>query len=647
MLLTPLGILPVDRFDGGLAAPDGTRRLANAAGALMARTASGWQVWTASGWVAADPPEHDRTLAEDSGRRWQRRAGLVEVVAVDPAEGWRIQGRGLAFDADRLVALAALPDRIVAVTGIGTETATTLANLGPLDAPDAPDPAAGTLDALPFRPGDMVLWAETGDGRRVWNGAAGGWVAPDPARSPWLARLALDAGDIAAGFERGAEWASVAVTGADGQSAPARFDWSRGGQMPFDRVTALHADAGRLMLGTAFGLRLMRDGGVPADEGLFAATAGQGTVAVPRLGRPANDPALLLAETAGGCLDILSSGAPQPCADASGLAERLAVQTPLWRWTETDDAARGAYLLADGSALPLPDRLGGGMPHDLRRAVIGCGSQSLELWQGSDIAAQWTGAAPLRLDLIAIATGLHCQTADAPLGGGETLEAAPYALIGGGAAVLDARGGWGPVSANLALAATTRQAGLVPWEAERLRLSLTDGLLRPEYRWRDDTWAPLAWDGGRMPVDRIDGVALDGAQIAAVTPVGVTLRTGAGIDSDSLLLAVADDRAALSACRVDRIEGLDGSTQAAPSASGAPLRFRCADGRVWQGAPGEPADEGALTAAADPFLRRVLIRDALWQWERIDSRPGQSGALTITFRGEGLALDGGRFDIDS
>lgn len=655
VLLTPIGLFPTGTFAGAEAASAGTVLLANEGADLLARTADGWLRLAGSGWAASDPPDHNRLLAEESGRRWQRVAGVVRVVAIDPAEGWRVQGSGIDFDANRLIALAASPTALVAVTGLGTETAASVADLAPLKPAVAADPGALVLDALAVTPGDVVLWAQTAAGPLAWDAASRSWRTPDPARSPWQARQAIAGGPITLGFDGGLPWARVAVAGPNGKSAPADFTWNRGEEMPFDTVTALHVEGDRLTLGTRFGLRLLEGVLRPTDLGLFAPVAGKGPNPVRRVGRPLATPDRLLADTAEGCLDATSPGAPQPCADAAGLATRQALATGFWTWTETDEAATGRYRIADGSFVDVPAAISGAFPHDSRADAARCGGASYEVWRTDDVVMQGTtGAGAFRLDRVAGASGLHCQQETVPIGAGEVLSEGIYLLSNASVYAAGQSGGWVAVTIAQADAARLRKAGSVPFDADRLRYSLLgDGALQPEYRWQSDLWSSLAGQNGAgqsiwFAIDQITGLASASGKLAVLTPVGALQRPGGALDPDALLLAVPQDPAALRNCVPDRIETMDGQEQAVPPAAGTPMRFRCADGRVFQGTTTGPADLGALTELADdPFTDRVLFQDDLWQWGRVDSSTGQKGALSIRFRDLPLALDGGRFDIDT
>jgi len=652
VLLTPIGLFPTDTFAGAQVAAAGTDLLANEGADLLARTVGGWLRLAGSGWATSDPPDHNRPLAEESGRRWQRVAGVVGVVAIDPTQGWRVQGSGIDLDANRLVALAASPAALVAVTGLGTETAASVADLAALKPPVAADPGAVALDALAVTPGDVVLWAQTPAGPLAWDAAAQSWRAPDPARSPWQARLAIAGGPVIMGFDGGLPWARVAVAGPNGQGAPADFSWGRAEEMPFDTVTALHVEGDRLVLGTRFGLRLLDGVSSPTDLGLFAPVAGQGPNPVRRVGRPLATPDRLLADTAGGCLDATSPGAPQPCADAGGLATRQALATGFWIWTETDDAATGRYQISDGSFVNIPAAISGAFPHDIRADSARCGGTTYEVWQTDDVVMQVAGA--FRLDRVAGASALHCQQETIPLGAGEVLSEGIYLLSNASAYATTPSGGWAAVTIAPAEAARLRKAGGMPFDAYRLRYALLgDGALQPEYRWQSDRWSALAGQNGAgqsawFSMDQITGLTSASGNLAVLTPAGAFLRPGGALDPDTLLLALPQDPAALKNCVPDRIETMDGQEQAVPAAAGTPMRFRCADGRVFQGTVTGPADLGALSELAeDPLTDRVLFQDDLWQWARVDSSPGQKGTLSIRFRDLPLALDGGRFDIDS
>jgi len=83
-LLTPLGLVPASSLQGALAVPPGTDRLGKQGTQLFAGQGDGWQALASDGtWQAAQAPDSSRVLAEESGRRWQRVAGIAGVVPID------------------------------------------------------------------------------------------------------------------------------------------------------------------------------------------------------------------------------------------------------------------------------------------------------------------------------------------------------------------------------------------------------------------------------------------------------------------------------------------------------------------------------------------------------------------------------------
>ena len=652
VLLTPLGLVPVSSLQGALPVPPGTDRLGQEAAQLFAGQVGGWQVLAPDGtWQAAAAPDSTRILAEESGRRWQRVVGRAEVVPIDVSDGWRVAGRGLDFAGDRLVAMAADTTGIVFVTGVGTHAAPGLRAAAPLTPALAPDPGVATLDALGTGAGPLVVWANTASGRLEWDRAASRWIAPNPGRQPWESRMAAISGPISISFAQGVAEATMQVTGLDGALRDEPFDWARGEVLPFDRVRAVHVEAGKLLLGTDFGLRRLTEAsGLASSDGLFATGAGIPDP-VRRVGRPDAAPAQLLAQTAnGGCLEMPTPDAIlRTCADASGLASRYVMESDFWRWTKTDGEVAGQYMLSDGSVLSVPLPLRGGLPHDRLRDRARCGGVEAELWADGGVATRLQGGIPVRLDTVAGLTAFHCQDIEANLGQGQVL---PTGLHGIGAnPVLATVGGWQPEGAVQRQSLLQRATGLLPWDASRLRIGLAGGAVVAEYRGLDDVWHPLDWAFGRLPVDTPLALSAADGGVQAFTSAGfVTLsrRSGFGADPAVLSLATPDDRNGFANCLPDRVEMWDGSVQAAPELSAGTVGLRCADGRLFSGNPAGSVDRGAFAPMAeDAFVERVVVDlPDFWTWTRKTAVPGQRGALEIVFKEEQIGLNAGRLTID-
>lgn len=657
VVLTPLGLVPVDKFADAVQAPPGTDRLSIEGSVLMAgQGAATWLAETAPGnWTAAAVPGSSVQMARSDGRLWQRLLGRAEVVPEDPAQSWRVDpAGGLDFPTDRLLALAADAGGVVAITGAGTETARDLAALSTAQAPVANDPGSRLLDAQEISPGDPVLWAETQDGRLVWNRTSRAWASAMPGRQPWVHRDSALAGPIAVAFDAGRPVTDVLVTGLDGQMRRTGFVWKRGEVFPFDVARSLHVEGGRLLIGTDFGLRrLVETSAAATNDALFATAPGRPIPDwVEAIGRPTAAPAAILAETGRGDCLLLPGPAsmPQTCPDASGLSQRLVLRTGEWEWLKSASRAEGRYLLSDGTAWQIPLPLGSRMPHDDLSDRATCAGRTVEVWAAQSISAERGSASPGRLNRLPDTRDLHCQEAGAFLGSGRVLSAGLYAY-GAGGAELDGPSGWSAATAEEAQAVRERAEGGVPWESERLRIRLQDGHVAADLRRLDDRWYDLDWQSGRIALDRPIALARGGTGILALTTAGlVNLRDSHApvIDPVNVLAASLADPKALGDCAPDRIETKDGRAQAAPAEPGDPVVMRCADGRVVSGAWLPNRDIGALDLQKDdPFVTRVLAEEpGLWRWTLEDALPGRAGVLAITFRDEAMSLSGGRLAID-
>ena len=652
VILTPLGLFDAQNLSAGRAVPEGTTALDTEGGSLRLQAGGRWWRWDGR-WVAAPVPRRDMVLAVENGRRWQRVDGRAEVVAIDPAEGWRVAAQGLDFEADRLIALAAGPSGTVIVTGTGTHAPPDFAGLAALHPPADRDPGVRRLDNQPVGPGQVVIWAETGQGRLVWDAVASQWQAPPPDARPWQERLAVERDGIRLTFSDGQPAAAVAVTDLGGGTTRAGFTWSRGGQMPFDRVTGLYAEGDRVLAATGFGLRQLEASG-PAllNRSLYSGSpAGAPPLAFDRVGRPDSAPQRLRAEAGGRCFEMSGpAAAPQPCADRSDrLDTRFVLRNGLWHWRKSDGGAGGTYLARDGSALmPVPGEPGAGWPHDQLRRLMACAGVQVELWASQDVAALRTGKGAAVLDRLPGAGALHCQPRAAELGGGSRLAAGAYAVGGRAAWRQDAGRGWLPEPQSGPVAA--RAAQRLAWEGSRLRLTLTDGQAGAEYRGHDDSWRALDWRMGRIALDRVQGLAGAAGALHVMTPAGFhrwSSRGAGGLDPERLSLRSPDDPDGFAGCRPAVLEPRDGSVQAVPAAPGGPLLVACADGRRFEGRPDARRDKGAFRLTdTDPFADRVLVRDGPWVVTRKAASRDGGFALTFRFRDEPIALSAGRFSID-
>ncbi len=653
MILTPLGLIPAQNLAEGVAVPTRTEEIDTDAGRVHARQKSGWRRRGATGWITADAPRSDLTLAEESGRRWQRVGGRAGIIAIDSMQSWRIAARGLNFEADRLVALGVGTDGPVIITGTGTSTAPDFDGLAAMNDPVTPDPGSLRLDSQRISPGQVVLWAETKRGNLVWDSSTAAWRAPASDESPWQKRLAVQFGRFRVGFEKDQPWADIVVTDLNGGTGRADFEWRRGDQMPFDHVTAFHAEDGKILLATPFGLRRLGGSATQLiDEALFSGLSkGELPFAFDRVGRPDSNPARLLAETESECFELIGINTPpQACTTKSDTLDmRFVARNALWHWRKGDTGISADYLHRDGSVLrPVPNRAGSGWPHDLVRALAVCKGTKVEVWANAPIVSELKGKLPVALDLLENVTRLHCQSGAAELGGGAHLAAGLYGLGPAGAWRKNPKG-WTVTSHNRAV--RRRADGLVPWESARLRVTLENRHVGAEYRWADDSWRDLNWAGGRMQTDRVIGLSAAKNGVHVMTPVGFhawRVAGAGGFDPENLKLRTPDDPHGLESCIPAILEQRDGSVQGVPPQHGAPVALVCSDGAAYLGDPGAVIDMGAFkTLDEDIFADRILIENDIWRWSRKAAGADNSFGLDIIFKGEPIGLTGGRLSTDA
>lgn len=648
LLLTPIGLIPAAGFGLGIQVPSGTTGVDTEGASALARGPSGWARHSAQGWVASAQPWHDRILAEGQGRRWERRVGAIEIVAQGPADGHAVARRGLDFDADRLLALAADARGIVVILGTGTVDAASFAALASLRPPVAQDPGASRLDARDVAPGKPVLWAETEQGPRVWDAAARFWRAAAPGEDPWVFRTAVDSGDLRFAFRQGQPMSSVRVQDLGGAARFADFSWGAGQDMPFDRVRGLLVEGDLILLATEMGLRRLSWSGLGGSGRMLYSGEASGTpLRFDRVGRPAADPARLLATAGGACFELASPDSPPvPCTRPGSLDERAIASDPLWTWRKTDTEILGTYLDHLGQPL-MPVRLSAGerWPHDTLRAVAQCKGTLAELWADGDVVARAGTGLPRQLQVLAGVDTFVCQGVTAELGQGARL-APGFLAAGEGSAWRLGAQAW--QAENHAVAIQDRALGGVPWEASRLRMRLDGSRAVQEVRSLDDQWRATLWEGDRPSNDRITAIAGAGDPMQLLTSAGVLDWSAVGrkLDPDNLILRTPDDRRGFAECRLARIEALDGSVQAVGSLPGGMIDILCEDGRVLRGNPASTADVGVFVpSVSDIGADRVLVQADDWVWTRRVSTSG-APSLSITFREENVSLDGGRLSLD-
>ncbi len=662
-LTGPAGIAPAQGWSGFDAGPPrpanaGLQRLLTDKGQVLARSDSGWFERTATGrWIRSADPFARRDLLRAAGMIWSLRRQGLSIRPVTPQDRWRSVRTDLNFAVDQLIALAATPNQVLLATRLGTHA------LAAGRLASEPGPAATTtvparrFDALELVPGDPLLFAPNGARTTVWDTTVRDWQPSSPGREPWILRQALK--DDQFNLALAAASPPVIRRRVDllsGSHRWAGFNWVRGGYMPFDRATALHALGRDLYIGTHFGLRrlsqanrassqifdIAHDGQDPANKGPAAGIAA--------IGQPASKPNRSYATTSDGSCVSLDGKMPRRCDAAVDLTQRHVARSPLWIWTKSEGAVEGRYPRRKGSALAITPDPRWYWPHDRLLAALPCGGTRLELWQDGETLRSGTPITGDSVVLPSASKDLYCQDRSRPLGNGTSLPSGAYAL--GSSQVLQRRSqSWQPVGSALAGAVRERAEGRLVFDGGRLKLLLGARDTSVRYRLDDDNWRLMPWRDGLPALDTTLASSTRGSDLDRITPLGLVRRPlgrQISIDPETLNLATLPDPGALLECRFDRIARLDGRSHAVPAEDGAPLQLRCLDGRLVHGGGKRASAIGDLSKLdEDPFAKRELIGGQLpWTWTRIDDVPGQAPWMDIAFKDEPLNLSAGRLDID-
>jgi hypothetical protein len=654
-LVTDVGLTPVAGVTGFDAGPVAAIPIAVALdrGVLHARAGDAWFVREGGAWRTSSAPFLAWTMLSTPEVTW-RRDGAVTFI--ESSDAWRVARRGLAFEADRLIAAAASPEAWLITTGIGTLAPAAFADLSTPQPPADARSGARRLDAVRVTADRWVLWGEWDGGVEVvWSN---GWVDAPTADPPWRTRLAAEVPGIRIRFANGAPIAETQVTPLGGGSRWAAFSWVAGARFPFDHATAagLTATAGdaRVFIGTRAGVKrfgVLTGYPLQALHDVTPVEPGASPRQVTTLGRPVANPTVIAAGAGEVCgFFAAGSAAAVACPDPTWSARLHVLDTPFWVWQRTPDAIIGAYRLANAPdrAIPVPD--GGRFPHDDLARVLDCAGHRVELWRDRDVMQRFT-ATQRQVEDVANwrVNALHCQPAPAALGSG-TLAPGVY-LQGADATLLLTPAGWVATDAAVRAAVTDRLLGRVAFDAERYRVGLRDGVLTEELRGIADAWRAIPWLSGRSSVDVTLAVAIVQGRPWRLTPAGwvsVTPSAGAwGIDPRSVrvdTLATGD----VGACRVTTAEVLDGLAHAVPASSPASVRWWCADDRRFTASLGGAVDVGAIEPLFDdPFSRRVIVTEVnRWTWTALRDAAG-ARSVTFLFQDEPSTLTAGRFAFDA
>ncbi|WP_162801207.1 hypothetical protein [Azospirillum brasilense] len=652
---TDAGILRVDRLanadpgwsgqlpvSGTIVGRDGGDLFLSDGGRWLRRSGGTWQPSTLDAVASRDVP---------TSQPWQWRVTPqgVTVAGVGLAAGSPVsflddQLRAAAFDGGRLM--------VVDASGLAIGSRDAVAGRGARH--QAPGIDVDSLQPMRPKPTARDLLARGRDGLHRWDSSGGRFVPVADVDNPFLHRTLIDHPRLRAALRDGRALVELRLDSPSGGGNWVPLALDNG--FPFDRVTGIHVQDGRLFVGTDAGLEEHADAGSTGFDSItrlvdLRASGTAPPAPVQRMGEPATRPGVLAVRSPGRCL-VFDGRGYADCAtpDLADLTRRAT--TPWWQWLR--DAAgtmRGEYRDGTGQGLGLPAVIQGGrFPHDRITDMATCNGRAALLWDSGPVTVQDGGGVDLNRPLRTAAlpardAELYCleRPVREP---GLDVPAGLYWIGTPDVRRYDS-GVWQPLAGDAAKAAVRMRAGQgMPLDRERLRLVQDRrGGLQFQHRRIGGAWEELAWKDNRIALDVIERLTLVNGQLWAATAGGFATLDRAPdgafqVDPDRLTIL----REPAGNCRVTDLEtGADGETW-----------VRCnADTRgVHRGRLDPRVDQAVFRpAGTDPFAERDLVPSSasggIWSWKLTGHSGGRPGQLTGTFRNEPAHLAGGRFGFDS
>jgi len=594
---------------------------------------------------------------------WELRDYEVNIHLNGPPHAFALaqSNGGLSFTSDRLVAAVAHGDQIYAITAAFFEIADTSDTLSNYSADRLLSQNADFLDNVYFANMQTELFRIHGEEVARWNSATQQFATVRAAQDPYQQRALATTARLRFSLTDGAVRKEVRVDPFDGSTDWVPFDFVEA-QFPFDVVTSMAIHENELYVGTAAGLQhysAQLATGLDSLAHLYdlRRTENEALAAVSRVGRPADDPELLMVRTDERCMERRNRTPFAPCDDTELLDARLRIENSLWRWF-TDDSGQitGEYRLHDGGFSPLPVTIRQGrFPHDRLTDALVCNDMAYTLWADDMVTVFADDTVRLRPDLHTYPFTAEaprrfiCVARDIPLMHG-TIRRGLYLENAERTIWRFANGQWMAVATADLLAGLQDHADRPPVvDGARLRL-LTPTAGEPytfEQRALSGLWHPLPWQEGRVALDAWHEVVLQNDTLWAATPMGIVsfdyrAKGQAVLDAETVHI-VREPEAVPDECTISDME-----------MQGDQLLVRCngRSNRVYRGDIGHHADTNVFTPipAPDPFAERELVsaeETGYWQWH-VRGRAGESdGSLQMMLHGEELELSAGRFEFDT
>lgn len=665
LLRTELGFLPLTRLTDLDPGPNGIRGGTLVPDAARPQLGVGGNWWERAGpgqWDAIADPQQIIPLGRTARRDWAMVEGALQIRPLDAAENWHTARDGMQFDTDRLRAIARDGTTLLLLTDAATEAFPGLRLPGlPARGAAPPLPADRTAFSLPDDTGQWHAFSLGASGVLTWQPNARDWQPPPAtAQAVWQSRRPVVTANTEITIDEGGGLgaAQTRIRMVSGGSTWRALEWQANRYFAQNQATALHVSDAEVLIGTEAGLRhLSGNGNITGELYDLAASPATGAAPAPvtQIGHPADAPDIVVARGNGALCTEVSPGpntlSLTACSSQHSLASRFVTETPLWAWWEGDQGLSAGYFV-DGQlngSVPVRLRLGA-WPHDRLRAWSNrCNGAGMEVWQDADVSLSGDPVRGGATSLPAGFEGLFCAEEDQVLGQGQTLSAGQYLNPDSDQPWRRQGTTWQQVQAPQAAALAQRASGALPYGADRYRVLYNDREIEEQYLSRTGDWRTVPPGatglalGSPQAIGSVDGQFLIMGEAGVLAPR--YWPDGLGIDPDQLHLWTED---IATNCAPNAVAATDGQTHGLDRASTPALVLRCAD-HLLSVVPDPQTDIGAITALdTDPFQTADLAGDGtIWTWQRTSWPVGDHPVLSLSFRGEPMALSGGRLAIDA
>ncbi|MCP4216940.1 MAG: hypothetical protein GY765_19985 [bacterium] len=440
-----------------------------------------------------------------------------------------------------------------------------------------------------------------------------------------------------------------------------------GVQFPFDRVTSIACDSERIYVGTGAGLQVYAGLETRLTDIEHFYFMGGGTYrpsAVTKVGRPMDQPDIIVARSANAALKTRGNGTFSTCTTPNQLNRRQRIVDDTWRFIDVNGKVVGRYKDVTGnySSDPISIRAGR-LPHDRYKDIAVFDGQVYILWQTGWVTLQPDLEFRFRADaeshnlqrvrpLFFIPIPVNLGLTDS---GGILVTRGLYLEAAGGRVFQYIRGTWVEIARGTVsneILAFAKRPPIVNHDNLRLLAPVAgrDGVTRFDFQHRgpDNIWRPIPWKDGRLIIDYWSDFFLLGDRTWAATPIGLVSFTRSQdgkiiLDPNTMTIVPTP------IVREPDVEVTDIMVEGEQVT----IRYETDGKRVFRGKPGEAVGGGAKIfkpLETDPFAERVLVSQessGFWQWKLKGCSDRSAGWLEARLRGQELRFIDGRFECDT